>query len=487
LNVGVTDEVNAMKRPLFSSFLLAILTLSPLERGWSQSTITPADPASKTQSLPGTAIKLPIRLFWGYLVIVEGSIGDFQKLSFLVDTGSYPSVIDRKIALKLGLAEQPSRVNLQNKSVQTGLVILPSLLLGPVRVESLPVLTEDLSFLRKALGYKVDAIIGLDVLGKSSFTVNYITKEMLLGPVESLPFSAPFDTDVPIVTIRTKFQNQHLRLVVDTGGPDLMLFQSRMPDPTALQTLGTEETANLSGTVRLRKVRIPEVYLGEEAIGPQTAFVVDDRKDDGDNFDGVLGMRGPQFSKIAFDFERRSFSWDLQSVAPAITVAIYDDVHLSQQVLADAEDEAARVYQKAGVALSWIECKSSKTDVEPDLRCQDPPSTTHLSLRIIPHASKSGDGIFGVAFLSPEGTGAYSDVSYNSVEELDRDWHVGLARVLGHVMAHELGHLLLGSNAHSREGIMCPRWHAGELRLASMGTLLFSEEQAQFMRDRLAR
>src|ERR1700675_2833053 len=115
-----------MKRVLFFVCFLLVLTLSPLERGWSQSSIAPADPASKTQSLPRAAIKLPIRLYWGYLVIVEGSIGDFQKLSFLVDTGAYPSVIDRKIALKLGLAEQPSRVNLQNKSVQTGLVILPS-------------------------------------------------------------------------------------------------------------------------------------------------------------------------------------------------------------------------------------------------------------------------------------------------------------------------------------------------------------------------
>jgi hypothetical protein len=68
-------------------------------------------------------------------------------------------------------------------------------------------------------------------------------------------------------------------------------------------------------------------------------------------------------------------------------------------------------------------------------------------------------------------------------KQLDRDWHVGLARVLGHVMAHELGHLLLGSNAHSRQGIMCPNWHAGELRLASMGGLLFSEEQGRFMRE----
>jgi hypothetical protein len=98
---------------------------------------------------------------------------------------------------------------------------------------------------------------------------------------------------------------------------------------------------------------------------------------------------------------------------------------------------------------------------------------------------QSRDGIFGVAFLSAEGTGAYSNVFYDSVERLERDWHVGLTRVLGHVMAHELGHLLLGSNAQSRQGIMCPKWHGDELRLASIGALLFSEEQAQFMRERL--
>jgi hypothetical protein len=170
---------------------------------------------------------------------------------------------------------------------------------------------------------------------------------------------------------------------------------------------------------------------------------------------------------------------------PAITVAIYDDLHLSLQILADAQDEAMRIYRKAGVTISWIVCKSSTMEV--DLRCQDPPSAVHLNLRIVPHASKSSDGIFGVAFLSAEGTGAYSNVSYDSVEVLDRDWHVGLARVLGHVMAHEIGHLLLGSNAHSRQGIMCPDWHGGELQLASTGSLLFSEEQARFMRKRLAR
>jgi Aspartyl protease len=189
-------------------------------------------------------------------------------------------------------------------------------------VEALPVLTQDLSYMQKAVGDKVDAIIGLDVLRRSSFTINYRSKEILFGPVEGLPFSAPFDTDEPVVTIQTRVQNHPLRLVVDTGSPDVMLFESRMLDSTGLQTLGTQETTNASGTLRLRKVWIPEVYLGQETIGGQAALIVNDHKDDGDNFDGVLGMKEAQLSKIAFDFERRRFSWDLSGVAPATTLAI---------------------------------------------------------------------------------------------------------------------------------------------------------------------
>ena len=310
-----------MNHQLLSSCLLVIITLSQSDRGWSQTAGTPDLVHQETQSPTHIPVTLPIRLFWNYLVIVEGSIGNVQNLHFLVDTGAYPSVVDQKIAHNLGLVDRPARVNLSNKTVQTRLVTLPSLLLGPVRVEALPVLTQDLSFLRKALGYKVDAIIGLDVLQKSSFTINYRTKEMLLGAVESLAFSAPFDTDVPLVTIRTIFQNHPLRLVVDTGSPDVMLFESRMPDSASWQTLGVQKTANASGTLQLMKIWIPELYLGQETIGGQAAFVVNDHKDDGDNFDGVLGMKGPQFSKIAFDFEQRRFSWELPVVAPALTIA----------------------------------------------------------------------------------------------------------------------------------------------------------------------
>jgi len=170
----------------------------------------------------------------------------------------------------------------------------------------------------------------------------------------------------------------------------------------------------------------------------------------------------------------------------AVTVAVYDDVQLSSDVLSNAEQEATRVFDKAGVRTLWILCKSN-SEPDPDSRCQNHAHPTHLALRIVPRAWKTSDSIFGVAFLSEDGTGAYGDVFYDSVEKLHRDWNVSLPRVLGHVIAHELGHLLLGSNAHSRQGIMRPDWHGDELRRASMGDLLFTAEQARSMREVLSR
>ena len=71
--------------------------------------------------------------------------------------------------------------------------------------------------------------------------------------------------------------------------------------------------------------------------------------------------------------------------------------------------------------------------------------------------------------------------------ELHANWNVSLADTLGHVMAHELGHLLLGSNSHSGMGIMRAHWQSEELRRLSRGGLWFTNEQADRMTGKLYR
>lgn len=165
-----------------------------------------------------------------------------------------------------------------------------------------------------------------------------------------------------------------------------------------------------------------------------------------------------------------------------ITVRLYSDVQLSSKTLRESEQEVTRILQHAGVGTAWIDCRGT-LPVPPE--CDALPGPKDLTIRIVPKALSAADSIFGMAFLSKAGAGAYSDVFYDSLEKLRRECGASESALLGHVVAHELGHLLLGSGAHTSIGIMRPRWYGQQLRAIERGSLFFTSEQAELIRTRL--
>ena len=80
--------------------------------------------------------------------------------------------------------------------------------------------------------------------------------------------------------------------------------------PISLPAGKTARASNVGGgDFQLRSLLIPDMRMGKEELGPQTGFVVAGQRDEEQNFDGLLSMRGLHLEEIGFDFENRRISW----------------------------------------------------------------------------------------------------------------------------------------------------------------------------------
>lgn len=180
-----------------------------------------------------------------------------------------------------------------------------------------------------------------------------------------------------------------------------------------------------------------------------------------------------------------------------ITVRVLNYAKVSTGVLGDAENEASRIFTLAGINTEWVDCPVSRAQVRPKSEpvnevsryCARPLDGTDILLRVLPGSTPArhafGERLFGFA----EGKSVAS-VFFKRIENLtlglDGDEHETPV-LLGDVIAHEIGHLLLGTNSHSATGIMSARWDREYLRLARMGFQRFSPEQSSAMRQTVLR
>ncbi len=171
-----------------------------------------------------------------------------------------------------------------------------------------------------------------------------------------------------------------------------------------------------------------------------------------------------------------------QAREPAITIAVYNRARVAPDSLSQAEKIAQRTLQDAGVESVWINCRVSDTEGDD---CRHASDDKWLVLTIM-HSSHGGgtSEIMGKALEDESGNGSYCYIFRDKVDEIVQKTHLNPARLLGPALAHELGHLLLGVNSHSPEGIMAGRWNAREIDAARRGALGFTKHDAEAIQRR---
>ncbi len=181
---------------------------------------------------------------------------------------------------------------------------------------------------------------------------------------------------------------------------------------------------------------------------------------------------------------------DSAGTTPVLQVLIYNYAPVSNGDLKVAKEVATSIYEDVGIRTEWLDCYSAEGELNYNPDCGRLTPTT-LVVRILPRSKAEGlkqpPSALGFAVLNDSGQLAhYASAFYHRVEELGGKWTCSRPVVLGHIMAHEIGHLLLGLRSHSRAGLMSASWDRAELERINQRALTFTflqvkEIQARFL------
>jgi len=270
--------------------------------------------ASPNRGADGQPAEIPFRLLNDSLIVVRGTIGGLKDLDIILDTGANPTIISSELAMRLNLHGNTESSVATGGALEVQSVIVPRIDIGKLHMVSSRVVVQDLRFVQRALGISIQAIAGLDVLSTRSWMVDYTNRKILFITAKAQKKSVQFESLSPFLTVKANIAGQHLRLLVDSGTPRLLLYRSRVNSKLGrLQPLATGRDPTVfgaAGTVRAAWFRTLEMSLGDHRIGPQILLIADSDSGLNDEFDGLLGLAQSGFHRVWLDFENASFAWD---------------------------------------------------------------------------------------------------------------------------------------------------------------------------------
>jgi hypothetical protein len=160
-----------------------------------------------------------------------------------------------------------------------------------------------------------------------------------------------------------------------------------------------------------------------------------------------------------------------------VSVSIFDYSGLPESERSAILETAGRLLTSAGLDYALFDCGLSQ--------CEGTRGTSEIVVRLRVKGTGGKSGTVGRVTAMGE-LGGLIDLARDEAEALATP-ETGVGMVLGHILAHEIGHILLGSERHSAAGVMKPKWGPRDAREITMKGYSFLPEEGSRMRERLRR
>ena len=174
-------------------------------------------------------------------------------------------------------------------------------------------------------------------------------------------------------------------------------------------------------------------------------------------------------------------------VDPEVRVVIRTyDASRTEDTLPSARAVAGAILEEAGVSVTWMSCDAVFVG-RVGHPCLAPLAKHELSVRFVrlpPHQGQLRLLALGNSLVDTHHRlGSLATIYLDRVERLAGRWRVDVGTLLGRAVAHEIGHLLLGSSAHAAAGVMRAEWSQHALRSERPGDWAFTSSDAQSIRE----
>jgi aspartyl protease len=254
--------------------------------------------------------EVPFTVEDGYLIVVEARIGGQRGLRLALDTGATHSVLRSDVMKGHEFAHRQVRIVNLDHVVTQELLEVPDFQLGPIRIPLLPIMTNDLGYLRETAP-GLDGLIGLDVLRLRSFSIDFGRRKITFGSPRVLRSSAAMEMEQSYLAVEVRMLERPVRLLVDTGVRTILLYRDRMGE--RLPSVKIEQQirgASLSGGATLEVVMLPRVLLNGNELERRAVLLRKSPAGFLPEVDGYLSLTALRARRFSFDFERNLFSWE---------------------------------------------------------------------------------------------------------------------------------------------------------------------------------
>jgi hypothetical protein len=168
--------------------------------------------------------------------------------------------------------------------------------------------------------------------------------------------------------------------------------------------------------------------------------------------------------------------------AAIVAVRLFDMSGLPVSDVREAMKVAARLFEVAGLQLIVTNCPSEGPS---DAACASDLAPDERVVRVIRSSTawQTNNVRLGDAVVDRETrSGVLATVYADRVAWMAADVGIDRPLLMGRAIAHEVGHLLLGSSYHSPHGLMRARWTSDELRRDRPSDWFFSTRDASRLR-----